>query len=137
MSHEPLTDAELAELEQVYLASPQGKWQEIANLVRDEHDHDILSADWPYPWKRFADEEWTDEESKAGHKRRSVSEVYGTCRAIAAMHNAFPRLLATIREARVACAKVAEGEMYAWDNERNDRYNQACRDIADAIRRGK
>jgi hypothetical protein len=39
------------------------------------------------------------------------------------------------RDAREACAKVAEGEMYAWDNERNDRYNQACRDIADAIRK--
>lgn len=38
-------------------------------------------------------------------------------------------------DAREACAKVAEGEMYAWDNERNDRYNQACRDIADAIRK--
>tara|TARA_R110000868_G_scaffold116264_1_gene309752 strand:- start:154 stop:561 length:408 start_codon:yes stop_codon:yes gene_type:complete len=30
-----------------------------------------------------------------------------------------------------------EGEMYAWGNERNDRYNQACRDIAAEIRRGK
>jgi hypothetical protein len=39
------------------------------------------------------------------------------------------------RDAREACAKVAEGEMYAWDNERNDRYNQACRDIAQAIRK--
>ena len=37
--------------------------------------------------------------------------------------------------AREACAKIAEGEMYAWDTERSYRYNQACRDIADAIRK--
>lgn len=38
-------------------------------------------------------------------------------------------------DAREACAKIAEGEMYAWDTERSYRYNQACRDIADAIRK--
>jgi len=36
---------------------------------------------------------------------------------------------------REACAKIAEGEMYVWDTERSYRYNQACRDIADAIRK--
>lgn len=89
MSHEPMTDAELAELERVY--------QRIK----------------------------PDEYCVAG---------------VGVLHNAFPRLLATIRQERERCAKVALAEMGDYDAialHSGISYNQACADIAARIRSGE
>jgi hypothetical protein len=123
MKHEPMTEAELAELERVYMAATEGpcdaRYMQDAIPVACVH-FGVVSLSQGVETGRM----W----------QRDDAEMY------AALHNAFPRLLATIREAREALAKVAEGEMVdaaatgAWTD---IAYNQACRDIAAKIRRGK
>lgn len=133
MTHEPLSEAELAELERVFAAGTQGEWVAgyvsgrctldhgkgvgghggadcvyVAELAED--DASISTSKFPPVLKRGASPRergvisgtWDYEEGGIGSK--------GDRDAIVALHNAFPRLMATIRQGLAAQQQIADGE---------------------------
>jgi len=94
----PLSEAELSELVLVFVASKQGEWVvdaldsgSIGSVETPDGDV-IAQAAQMVP---------RDQDMKQQHRRDNAV-------AIAALHNAFPRLMATIRAERERAAKLAE-----------------------------
>lgn len=124
------------ELERVYLAATPGDWS-IPHIADDTTKCNcvyVLSEGYA---GSVCDISVGDglSVSEGGNDAPPLEQARANAMFIPMAHNAFPRLLATIRETKEACAKIAEGEMYGRDCAYTRAYNQACWDIAAEIRR--
>lgn len=105
-----LTEAELAELERVYLAATEGPCE--ARYMQDAI---------PVACVHFGVVSLSQGVETGRMWQRDDAELY------AAMHNAIPRLLATIRNAREACAKVADRLAATKAVNNHDPFIKGCR----------
>lgn len=128
MSHEPMSDAELAELERVWGNGTEGPCE--ARYMQDAI---------PVACVHFGVVSLSQGVETGRMWQRDDAEMY------AALHNAFPRMLATIRQERERCALVAEeyGKQDRWPNGNDwsvgfaSGQENAGEDIAARIRSGE
>lgn len=138
MTNEPLSDAELAELERLYAAATQGEWWDDTYnsvFVGKGDEYKIIFSIPDHP-KGDSYEPDQSAERGAWYKESAQNKDH-----LLALHNAFPRLLATIRQERERCASIALeicGEYPAdYNLQRTGAWISASHKIEMAIRSGK